>query len=271
MSEPAIAPVTAKISVEAFDSLSGETIKPPEPRGPGRPALPPDERDKRERERRQRETEQKRLRRQDQRAVTTASVPAAGIKADALVETMDLDDEDLGNPVPSDAAEGRGEAGSTASVPAGRPRFDFNPPVGEKDSAGNVFDAARHKVGPDGSPLKDDAGKFKRKNKKRTSEDEDEYDAFAGIATEATYQIAGFVFDPGEAVPTPERQEKMKEAWAVYARHKQLSIADPFYALLAQNLIYFQSVVAQPKSRAKVQGWAEKAVGWFRARFSSSP
>jgi hypothetical protein len=145
------------------------------------------------------------------------------------------------------------------------------PPVGGSvnvDTEGATFDPGKHEANEDGTPRKNKDGSFRKKWTRRAGE-EDEYDAFAGIMVETTIGVMAVTFDAEEAIPSPERKTALKDAWATYARIKQLSIADPLYALVAQNLLYVQSVVSKPKSKEKALGWARSAVGWFRNRFSS--
>jgi hypothetical protein len=81
------------------------------------------------------------------------------------------------------------------------------------------------------------------------------------------YQIFGALHDMEEAQPSPEIHEKLVNAWAVYARTKNLSIASPGWGLVAAEAVYIAHVSGKPKTKEKMLSRAQKAIGWIKGRF----
>jgi hypothetical protein len=233
--------IEAPLATEIFDSLAGEHIR----------EKTPEEKSEEARQKREAAKQDKKLAEGES---SEAATIAAGALADEIAQKFDFDEAFSAAP-DEKTHEGEPPPGPSAGA------------APQRDSKGESFDPSRHKADEHGDPLKNEDGTFKKKWRKRSAEDEDEYDAFAEIACEATYNLTGLLLDPNEAMPAPSRHEKLKAAWSNYARIKKLSIADPFYALLAANALYVQDTVKQPKSREIAMTWGQKAVstvkGWF--------
>lgn len=222
-------PQGVKLEGELFDKLGGAVV--PDP------VLSP--------------AEKRRLTMTDKKFIQGEGVEVPTIDADGL------HDEIVGGL--------EGLQGSTPA-PDSQPTQAASAPTPETDARGERFNPSIHATTDDGKPKINSDGTFRKKWTPRDKREPDEFDAFADIVCEMTYQGMGMIFDSEEAIPTKERGDKLKEAWATYARIKNLSIADPLWALVAQNGIYIQSVVSKPKSKAKALSYGQKIIGWFKKK-----
>ena len=144
-----------------------------------------------------------------------------------------------------------------------------------RDSIGTPFDPSRHKVGDDGKPLLNDAGRFVRMNRRKAEAAQaapaapaiDQYAQAAQIISMIEIRIMGIVFDPEEAKPDPEFQKAFLEAWTLYLRTAEISLLSPGWSLVAMHAAFVAGVVEKPKSKEKAKKIFGRVFEWVKSKF----